>query len=66
MECWRTHKMEASRFFIKIDLLWKYEELEKENPAAWIADNNVTPIKVFEVLFGNNFERIRKETKHYA
>ena len=58
--------MEASRFFIKIGLLWKYEELEKENPVAWIADNNVTPFKVFEVLFGNNFERIRKETKHYA
>ena len=66
MECWRTHKMEASRFFIKIGLLWKYEELEKENPAAWIADNNVTPFKVFEVLFGNNFEQIRKETKYYA
>ena len=27
----------------------KYEELEKENTAAWIADNNVTPFKVFEV-----------------
>ena len=44
----------------------KYEELEKENPAAWIADNDLTPFKVFEVLFGNNFELIRKETKRYA
>ena len=25
----------------------------------------MTPIKVFEVLFGNNFERIRKETERY-
>ena len=44
----------------------KYEKLEKENPAAWIADNDLTPFKVFEVLFGNNFERIRKETERYA
>ena len=44
----------------------KYEELEKENPAAWIADNDLTPFKAFEVLFGNNFERIRKETERYA
>ena len=58
--------MEASRFFIKIGLLWKYEELEKENPAAWIADNNVTPFKMFEMLFRSNFERIRKEAKCYA
>ena len=38
----------------------KYEKLEKENPAAWIADNDLTPFKVFEVLFGNNFQRIRR------
>ena len=44
----------------------KYEELEKENLAAWIADNDLTPFKAFEVLFGNNFERIRKETEPYA
>ena len=44
----------------------KYEKLEKENPAAWIADNDLTPFKVFEVLFGNNFQRIRKETERYA
>ena len=25
----------------------------------------MTPIKVFEVLFGNNFERIRKDTERY-
>ena len=34
----------------------KYEKIEKENPGAWIADNDLTPFKVFEVLFGNNFE----------
>ena len=44
----------------------KYEELEKENPAARIADNDVTPFKVFEVLFGNNFKRIRMGTERYA
>lgn len=32
----------------------EYEELEKENPAAWIAGNNMTPLEMFEVLFGNN------------
>ena len=26
----------------------------------------MTPFKAFEVLFGNNFERIRKETERYA
>ena len=26
----------------------------------------MTPFKVFEVLFGNNFEQIRKETERYA
>ena len=26
----------------------------------------MTPLKVFEMLFGNNFKRIRKETKRYA
>ena len=41
----------------------KYKNLEKENTAAWIADNDLTPFKVFEVLFGINFERIRKETE---
>ena len=25
----------------------KYKELENENPAAWIADNDLTPLKVF-------------------
>ena len=44
----------------------KYEKIEKENPGAWIADNDLTPFKVFEVLFGNNVERIRKETERYA
>ena len=39
----------------------KCEELQKENQAAWIAGNNLKPFKVFEVLFGNNLERIRKE-----
>ena len=34
----------------------KYEELEKENPAAWITDNDLKPFKVSGVLFGNNFE----------
>ena len=44
----------------------KYAELEKENAAAWIADNDLTPFKVSEVWFGNSFERIRKEPEHYA
>ena len=26
----------------------------------------MTPLKVFEMLFGNNFKRVRKETKRYA
>ena len=44
----------------------KYEELEKENKAAWIADSDLTLLKVFEVLLGNYFEIIRKETERYA
>ena len=44
----------------------KYEKLENEKPSAWIADNNLKPLKVFEMLFGNNFERIRNETERYA
>ena len=32
----------------------------------WIADNDLTPFKVFEVLFGNNLEQIRKKTERYA
>ena len=44
----------------------KYEKLEKENPAVWITDNDLAPLKLFEVLFGNNFEQIRNETERYA
>ena len=44
----------------------KYEELENEKPSAWIADNNLKPLKVFEMLFRNNFERIRNETERHA
>ena len=34
----------------------KYQKLEKENPRAWIADNDLKPFKVFEVLLGKNFK----------
>ena len=44
----------------------KYKELEKERSTEWIAHNDLTPFKVFEVLLGNNFERIRKETERYG
>ena len=41
----------------------KCEELEKEKPAAWIVDSDLTPLKVFEALFRNDFKRIRRETE---
>ena len=44
----------------------KYEELEKEKPVAWITYNDLTLLKMFEVLFGNSFKQIRKETELYA
>ena len=44
----------------------KYEELEKEKPVAWITDNDLTLLKMYEVLFGNSFKQIRKETELYA
>ena len=44
----------------------KYEELEKEKQVAWIKDNDLTQLKMYEVLFGNSFQQIRKETELYA
>ena len=52
----KTYEMETSRFFVK----------EREKSAAWQKDADLTPLKVFEVLFGNKFERIRQETQTYA
>ena len=31
-----------------------------------MSSENLTPLQVFEVLFGNNFERMRTETERYA
>ena len=59
-------RWKCSDFSSKTVYCEKFEELQKENQAAWIADNDLTPFKVFEVLFGNNFEQIRKETERYA
>ena len=44
----------------------KYEDLEKENPAAWVAENDLKPLKVFEALLGENFKQLRKETMCYS
>ena len=43
----------------------KYKELENERSSEWMAHNDLTPFKVFEVLFRDNFELIRKETEPY-
>ena len=59
--------MEARRLFDKYGILWKlWTGKRKKNSAASITENDLTPLKVFEVLFGINFERIRKENEHYA
>ena len=39
---------------------------KKEKPAVWLNDNDLIPLKVFEVLLGNNFERTKQETQTYV
>ena len=38
-------------FHQKQFIVKKFEELEKENLAAWVSDNDLTLFKVIEVLF---------------
>lgn len=52
---------------------WKRQDFlsKKEKPAAWLKDakdmtKNLTTLKIFEVLFGNKFERIRQKTQTYT
>ena len=40
-------KSKCRNFLSKMIYCGKYEELENENPAAWIADNDLTSLKVF-------------------
>ena len=43
-----------------------YEALKPEDLPDWLTSEEWTPIKIFQLLCGNNYERIRKETERYG
>ena len=47
-ECTRWKRQDFSSKTVYCE---KFEELEKENLAAWVSDNDLTLFKVIEVLF---------------
>ena len=55
-----------SSFFIINGLLWKIQKAREGKPSSMSSRLHLTPLIVFEALFGNNFEWIRKETELYA
>ena len=46
--------------------IFSQKKKKKEKPAVWLNDNDLIPLKVFEVLLGNNFERTKQETQTYV
>ena len=49
-----------------VPLRVRYESFVHNEHSEWLYDKEFTPVMLFQLLFGKNFERIREGTERYG